>query len=315
MNTPPGHYHRPRHQHHRRWVGTIIFTAGLLGLIVLAIGNVSPGIAGWVLASVIVITSLLHYILPGNGLFSAVFANSVGIYACMYIFFASVNFTKVSPIPAQVGFVLPLIAFVAGLLWHRKRIAKAFLAEERSLNFDLVRAAAWLLPLAAVGLITFLVPLDDMTAGEQDKVLLASMGIISITVLLASRDVALFLLDAGIVIEEFFTNMARLAKPAFAFFTWYSLLTIVYGCIYTIISAHSATHHFIVHGADRPITFAEGLYLSVVTLSTVGYGDVVASSPAARVLIASEIFLGVLLLLFGVEAILRSNRDNHSKPG
>ena len=301
-----------RTRHHRRWVGTIIFTSALLGLIALAIGDMRPWIAVWVLVSVGVVTTALHYMLPGNGLFSAVFANSVGMYACAYVFFISVNFTKLSPPAAQVGFILPLAIFMIGLLWHRKNILRGFADAARHVTFDVLRAFVWILPLAAVGLMTFMAPLADMTPREQDIALLGSMTIISLTVLIASRDIALFLLDAGIVFEEFFANAARLVKPAFAFLTWYSLLTIVYGCIYTIVSAHSITRHFIVHGEVRPITFAEGLYLSVVTLSTVGYGDVVAASPVARILISSEIVVGVLLLLFGVEAILRSNREPRS---
>ena len=300
-------------RHHRRWLGTILFTSALLGLIALAIGDISPWIAVSVLVSVGFVTTTLHYMLPGSGLFSAVFANSVGIYACTYIFFINVNFTKATALAAEVAFVLPLATFMLGLLWHRKNILSSFEAAERHMTFDMVRALAWILPLAGVGLLTFMVPLPEMMPPQQNIFLLGSMAVISVTVLIASRDIAMFLLDAGIVFEEFFANAARLAKPAFAFFTWYSLLTIVYGCVYTIISAHSATPHFIVHGDNRPITFAEGLYLSVVTLSTVGYGDVVAASPAARVLIASEIFAGVLLLLFGVEAILRTNRDLRSK--
>lgn len=300
-------------RHHHRWVGTILFTSALLSLIALAIGDVSPWIGVSVLVSVGIVTTALHYMLPGNGLFSAVFANSVGIYACTYIFFTSVNFTQATPLATEVGFVLPLAIFMLGLLWHRRNILRSFEAAERRMTFDMVRAMAWILPLAGVGLLTFLVPLPEMMPPEQNLFLLGSMAVISMTVLIASRDIALFLLDAGIVFEEFFAHAARLAKPAFAFFTWYSLLTIVYGCVYTIISAHSVTPHFVVHGDNRPITFAEGLYLSVVTLSTVGYGDVVAASPAARVLIASEIFAGVLLLLFGVEAILRSNREPRPK--
>ena len=57
-------------------------------------------------------------------------------------------------------------------------------------------------------------------------------------------------------------------------------------------------------GTPRPITFAEGVYFSVVTLSAVGYGDIAAQSLVMRLLVISEIVAGVLLFLFGVQAIL-----------
>lgn len=74
--------------------------------------------------------------------------------------------------------------------------------------------------------------------------------------------------------------------------------------MFTIADRFSITPGFVVGGEVRPITFAEGLYVSIVTLSAVGYGDIVASGPAVRMLVAVEIFLGVMLILFGVQAIL-----------
>jgi len=289
-----------------RWLSTVVFTTGLLGLISLAIGSTSSGIALWSLGSASVLAIFFHYLLPGSGFFSAVFANSVGIYTCLYVFFISVNFTKASPSATQAGFVLPLAGFLVGLLWHRKRIQHAMALAQRQGASGLLPGFVWILPLAAVGLMTFLAPLEHMTPTEHDAALLGAMTIISLTVLVASQSVAIFLLDMGLLFEDFFDNAAHLLKPAFAFFTWYSLLTIIFGCVYTIVDHFAPLPHFLIGGAARPITFAEGLYLSVVTLSTVGYGDIIAASPTSRLLIAAEIFSGVLLLLFGVQAVLTS---------
>ena len=92
-----------RHHRHGHWLGTILFTVVLLGLIALAIGDSSPGIAVGALVSVAILATALHYLLPGGGFFSAVFANLVGIYACLYVFFISVNFGRISALAAQVG--------------------------------------------------------------------------------------------------------------------------------------------------------------------------------------------------------------------
>ncbi|MSO97186.1 MAG: two pore domain potassium channel family protein [Rhodospirillaceae bacterium] len=71
------------------------------------------------------------------------------------------------------------------------------------------------------------------------------------------------------------------------------MLVIVFACLYTIIDQFSKQPHFSIGGELRDITFAEALYVSVVTLSTVGYGDIVAHTLAVRMLVAFEIFVGV----------------------
>ena len=60
---------------------------------------------------------------------------------------------------------------------------------------------------------------------------------------------------------------------------------------------------------DRDITFPESVYFSIITLSTVGYGDVVPYSDLVRIIVASEIVFGVLLILFGFSEILRYSRE------
>ncbi len=66
---------------------------------------------------------------------------------------------------------------------------------------------------------------------------------------------------------------------------------------------------FSVAGELRPIEFTEALYFSVVTLSTVGYGDITPLQDPIRILVAVEIVLGVLLLLFGFAEIMKYTRD------
>ena len=49
-------------------------------------------------------------------------------------------------------------------------------------------------------------------------------------------------------------------------------------------------------------------YFFVVTLSTLGYGDIVPRTNVVRVLMASEIVTGILLLLFGFSEIMAYSR-------
>lgn len=296
---------------HRRLIATLIFTSMLLGLISVSLDRANEGIVYIAIASVAVLAITFHFALPGSGFFSAVFANSVGIYACIYVFFLNQNFDEAGAASQSVGFVLPLIGFLIGVMWRRRTILAAVGRTERSergIERDIWHVAVWIAPLVVVGAASVVMPFGEMQPADQDIALLAAMTIIALTALLAASDISIFLLDTAILFGDFFTNASHLAKPAFAFFTCYSLLTIIFGCLYTALDRFSADPNFLVGGVAREISFGEALYLSVVTLSTVGYGDLSAISPIARVAVAGEIFLGVLLLLFGVQAILAPRR-------
>ncbi|MGC1178210.1 MAG: hypothetical protein WA884_04090, partial [Methyloceanibacter sp.] len=71
------------------------------------------------------------------------------------------------------------------------------------------------------------------------------------SVLTVSRDVAIFLVEAGLLFEEFFSRMSRLVIPAFAFFTFYSLIVILFASAYRLISVYTPERNFNVGGALR----------------------------------------------------------------
>ena len=85
---------------------------------------------------------------------------------------------------------------------------------------------------------------------------------------------------------------------AVAFFIFYTLLVIVFACIYRIVNLTDPSH-FLVLGEPGVIDFSQSLYFSIVTLSTVGYGDIVPHSELVRILAAIQVLCGVLLMLFG----------------
>ncbi len=157
-----------------------------------------------------------------------------------------------------------------------------------------------------VGLVTFAI---------ADVVSYLFVAVVAAMVFAASASICTFLIDAGLLFEELFANIARLVVPGFAFCTFYSLLVIVFAAIYRIIDNYSAAHHFVIDGARRQIDFAESLYFSLVTMSTVGYGDILPASDIVRVIVAIQIMLGVLLLLFGFWEIASyaSDRRRHDR--
>jgi len=54
------------------------------------------------------------------------------------------------------------------------------------------------------------------------------------------------------------------------------------------------------------LSFSDTIYFSVITLSTVGYGDITPVGPLVRALATVEVVAGLLLLLFGFAEIMRS---------
>jgi voltage-gated potassium channel len=293
-------------------LATIVVTSVVLGLIALAIGGESPATAISAIVSATLLAVAFHFLLPGSAFFSLVFANCIGIYACLYVFLSAVNFAKASVWTLQVGFVLPLAGFALGVLLRRDVIRKVVLEPHTRIDTELRNALLWIAPLIAIAIASFVFPFEHLSASEQGWALIFAMSLIAALGVMASRDIAVFLIDTGILFEDFSVNARQLIKPAFAFFTWYSLLVIVFACLYTIIDRYSPVSHFLIGGESRDIVFSEALYVSIVTLSTVGYGDIVAQSPAVRMLVAFEIFVGILLLLFGVQAVLSASKKSNS---
>lgn len=93
-------------------------------------------------------------------------------------------------------------------------------------------------------------------------------------------------------------------------------LVATYGKIFSDIGLHDSA-------LSRPETheLATGIYFSVVTWTTVGYGDVTATLPAARFFAAAEALNGYLVLALFIAALvpifqqLLQGRDrNHGPP-
>jgi voltage-gated potassium channel len=104
--------------------------------------------------------------------------------------------------------------------------------------------------------------------------------------------------------------MSRLVIPAFAFFTFYSLIVILFASAYRLISVYAPAGNFSVGGALRGLSFSESIYFSIGTISTVGYGDIIPYSNFARLLSSLEVFCGIMLLLFGVSELLGYAREH-----
>jgi hypothetical protein len=63
------------------------------------------------------------------------------------------------------------------------------------------------------------------------------------------------------------------------------------------------------------LSFSESIYFSIVSIGTVGYGDIVPHSSLARLLASIEVICGFMLLLFGVSELLEYTREHREEDG
>lgn len=300
---------------HRRRPSSILLTAALLALVVLSMDAAAGYLAVVVTASIALLVTFFLLVFHSGRAFALALANLAGVYACVFLFFAESNFRQATVPALMFGFTLPLAAFAGGALRHRAAIGAVIRSGRMHDRRHLERVLAWLVPVFAIGAVTFLVPGQGLTSTLEDSSLLLAMAAISAIVFAVSRDVAVFLLDTGILFESFFQRISRLIVPAFAFLTFYSLLVIVFASLYAVVDRLSGGSQFRIDGVVRAITFPESLFFSVTTLSTVGYGEIAPVSNPVRLLTTLEIVSGILLLLFGFNEIFSFSRDHWKQDG
>lgn len=299
----------------RKWLTAIILTAVLLLLITFSLSAPSTFFLVFMLVVIVGGVSLLYSLFPGSYLFSIAFANYLAVYSCLFIFFVEENFGGIDLWAAYLGFVAPILTFLLGA-WHKRdEIAEVLSEKEHGRQVDLGRVMIWLFPVLVIGAVTFSVPTMDLSGGGRNLALLAAMALIALIVLLVSRDVCRFLLDTGLLFEDFFARAAGLVAPAFVFFTFYSMIVIIFAAIFRLIDRYGPGDHFMVEGVTRDINLQESLYFSLITLSTVGYGDIVPISNVIRIIAGIEIISGVVLLLFGVSEIITYAREHRRRGG
>jgi voltage-gated potassium channel len=272
-------------------------------------GVTTPFFFAIVLSAGLVIV-VVRALFPAGRLFPIAFASLIAVYAAIFSLFVEEIFSGVDAAFLIVGFCLPILFFVVGC-WLRRDQVRAVVAHPEILSERRVmRAAIWLVPVFFVGAAVILLSRTVGTLANMDMVFLGAMSIIGLIVLTVSRDVAVFLVDAGLLFEEFFSRVSRLVIPAFAFLTFYSLIVILFASAYRLISVYTLEPHFYVGGVPHALSFSESIYFSINTISTVGYGDITPYSSLARVLASLEVFCGIMLLLFGVSELLEYAREH-----
>lgn len=263
-----------------------------------------------VIGSACVAALVVLRLFPDGRLLALTMINLIAVYVAVFAFFVDELFGRIEADVVGAGFLLPPSAFLVGCWYWRDDVSGVLAAPHLRDTESLFQALKWLVPVFSVGGSALLLSFYAESVVNNEIAYLGAMSLIALIVLALARNIAIFLLDAGLLFEEFFRRMARLAIPAFAFLTCYAMLVIIFASLFMLMAKHGDQPHFRVVGEARAITFPEAVHFSITTLSTVGYGDIVPASNAARVVASAEVICGLLLLMFGVSELQEYAREH-----
>lgn len=253
----------------------ITLTIFLLTLIELSVEEVGGYFLFLMFSVVVALVVAIHVLFDSSVFFPLSLANFISVYTCVFIFFTPTNFQNVPDWAAHVGYTFPLAAFVAEAALRRSDIQSIVTANRVREERRFGRELRWLVPVVVFAILIFVARKWFEGREAETVLLLAYMGAIGAALFFASHDVATFMLDTGILFEEFFQRVPELLVPAFAFLTFYSMLVIVFACVYRIAGRFSSEPQFLILGRTTELSFPNALYFSLITVSTVGFGTFV----------------------------------------
>ena len=209
---------------------------------------------------------------------------------------------------AYAACVLPLAALVLGVWQRREELARRLAAKGRPERL-LVRGLGWLVAATLILFTTGQIAIAQESVIGHSVPLFIGMLAISVLVYLVIVDLMLLLAATGHLFVVFVRRMLRRVVPVFSFLVVYSFLVMGFGTFYAILDSMAGRPQFSVMGSVRPIEFSEAIYFSMVTLSTIGYGDIVPVTSLAQTFVMLEVMFGVVLLLFAFAEIASYDPD------
>jgi hypothetical protein len=289
-------------------------TLGLMLLVAAAAGD-----NGWLFsAAALVVAGLaiggLYLVFPHGPLFALGVANGLAVYMCLYVVIGRSAFPHALGWALPIGFLMPVAAFV-GACWL-KRGELVALASRGLDDADLAhlpRVLRWLAMCGLVGVLALASPFNREGPESQTMVLMIAMAAISVISVIAVRDVVRLLVDVAAILTLVTARIRFLAVPMATYVSLFALLAMIFGCLYRIADALSEGPLFQKLGHMGRLDFSEALHFSIVTLATVGYGDILPVDDGVRILAAIEMLVGQLLLLFGFSEIMRSRSHGRAE--
>ena len=236
-------------------------------------------------------------------------ANGLAMYACLFTVIGRAAFPAAPELTQALGFLLPVAVFVGACWWRRAGLARYARDGAADLN-HLPRFARWLAVIGVVGVVSLSLPINRLSPPWQGVALLLAMAIIAVLTARVVGDVVRLLVDVAAIFQSVTARLGSLAVPIAAYTSLWALLAVVFGSLYRIADGLSASALF--HGPEGPhhVSFADALHFSIVTLCSVGYGDIVPADDGIRVLCGMQMLASQLLLLFGFYEIMQSRQPD-----
>lgn len=245
--------------------------------------------------------------LPHGSLFALGVVTGIAVYICLYVVIGRSAFPAILWWADPVAFAMPVLSFAALCVLRRREFPAPGPAELDGVAdmAHLSRFGRWLTWCAALGILCLGLPLNRLSPEGQTAALLTAMAVLSAISLRSMRDVVRLLADVAGILANVAARMRFLAAPMVTYTLLFSLLAVAFGCFYRIADGLSQRPLFQKFGQTARLDFSETLHFSIVTLATVGYGDILPIDDGVRLLATIQMIIGQLLLLFGFAEIMR----------
>jgi hypothetical protein len=283
-----------------------------LSLLVLLPVSIAVGDHGWAFSVVTFLATglllgTLCVVLPFGPVFALGAVTATAAYTCVFTVVSRSAFPSVHPWPEAVAFALPLVGFAALVALRRRSLSalRDDSADETNTMAHLARFARWLALNACIATLALALPLNRLSPEWQGVALVGAMALITALSMASLRQVLLLLADVAAILGFVGARMRFLAAPMITYTMMFALMTVAFGCGYRIADGLSRPPLFLRFGEPAKIDFAEAMHFSVVTLATVGYGDIIPADNGVRLLATVQMLLGQLLLLFGFAEVVR----------
>jgi hypothetical protein len=291
----------------------IALVAVMVLLIALAVGAQRTGFVVMLLLTVVVAVACVRAALPAAPLLWITFGICVPLYTAAYATMLTTLYRGATPLVIYTAYLLPLVAFVGALFWRRAAIAQHLAMLRPGHRPRLAGGMTWLVLTAALGLIArALMPAQSTPAIDAVALLLLMLAAGTLVVVFIV-DIATLLAETGSLFRAFATRMVRRVVPIFSFVVVFVFVVVVFASGYAVLDRFSGVANFSVGGEARAMNFAEAVYFSFVTLSTIGYGDITPLTHVARVIVVGEVVFGVVLMLFAFAEIAAYDPDAQSR--
>ena len=278
-------------------------------MLLVAMGVADEGWAFALAAPLIASLALggLHLIFPHGLLFALGAANGLAVYMGVFVVIGRASFPEAAEWSRPVAFLLPVLAFVLTCWANRGSLAGAAAAQGGADLRHFPRFLRWMLPTGLIGIVSLSAPINRAPPDWQTVALLVSMAMIAVIGAFAVGHIVRLLVEISAILRRVGHRLRHLAVPIATYVSLFALLSVAFACFYRIADGLSRSPIFVLMGEPGRLSFSDALHFSIVTLSTVGYGDIQPADDGIRLLAAIQMIMGQLLLLFGFAEIMRSH--------